>query len=104
MSSNGISPRPDFDRRRKTDLTTDSICLHCLRTVANCSDEVALATKEDQHFCWQRQAKLSRMRSRDNEAASSPDDLTPVSFCPASRSRSEAFLPRFLYHKFHESG
>ena len=40
MSSNEISPRLDFDRRRKTNQTTVSICLHCLRTVANCSDEM----------------------------------------------------------------
>jgi hypothetical protein len=82
MSSNGISPRPDFDRRCKTNQTTDSICLHCLRRIANRSDEATLAIKETQHFCWQRQAKLSRMRSRDNEAASPSNGSTPIQIPP----------------------
>ena len=41
MSSNGTSPRPDFDRRRKADTDHRLHLPHCLRTVANCSDEAA---------------------------------------------------------------
>lgn len=64
MSSEPISPRPDFDRRRKSDRTLDSICLHCCATVAVSSSEAVLTEKEDAHWCWQRQNKMSRQLDR----------------------------------------
>jgi hypothetical protein len=64
MSSEPISPRPDFDRRRKSDRTIDSICLHCCATVAVSSSETVLTEKEDSHWCWQRQNKMSRQLDR----------------------------------------
>lgn len=64
MSSERISPRPEFDRRRKTDQKFDSICLHCCATIANNSSEAALDKKEALHWCWQRQEKMLRQRTR----------------------------------------
>lgn len=61
MSSETISPRPDFDRRRKPDETFDSICLRCCKTIATNSSETGLTQLENLHWCWQRQEKLMRL-------------------------------------------
>ena len=70
MSSERVSPRPDFDRRRKNNRIIDSICLHCCKTIATGSSDAVLDAKEAQHFCWQRQEKIMRQRfpRRDNAA------------------------------------
>jgi hypothetical protein len=71
MSLERVSPRPDFDRRRKNDRVIDSICLHCCKTIATGSSDAALDAKEAQHFCWQRQEKMMRQRfqKRQDNAA-----------------------------------
>lgn len=64
MSTQPNSRRPDFDRRRKSDKNIDSICLHCCATVAVSSSEAILDQKEDSHWCWQRENKMSRQLDR----------------------------------------
>ncbi len=64
MSPERNLSRPEFDRRRKTDHTFDSICLHCCATIATSSSEAALDKKEALHWCWQRQQKMLRLRTR----------------------------------------
>ncbi len=69
MSLEQISPRPDFDRRRKNNRTVDSICLHCCATIATASSEAELEAKEAQHYCRKRQEKLTRQHIPHQSAA-----------------------------------
>jgi hypothetical protein len=64
MTSDGISPRPDFDRRLRPNKTIDSVCLHCLRSVGSRLSQDSLGEIELSHWCWQKQAKLARERKR----------------------------------------
>jgi hypothetical protein len=93
-----ISPRPEFDRRRKTDQIFDSICLHCCATIATSASEVALDKKEASHLCWQRQEKMLRacalewrarvIASPCEEEAAEPvvPDLRLVCFCSSLKT------------------
>ncbi len=62
MSSEPLSPRPEFDHRRKSDQTFDSICLYCCRTIATSASESTLDATEQSHCCYQRQQRLFRRR------------------------------------------
>jgi hypothetical protein len=43
--------KTDYAHRRNADGTSDSICLHCFRTVASCNRSTDLPEMESQHRC-----------------------------------------------------